>query len=212
MIARRVYTTLFQPLLSAPIAPTPTTLRMSTTTRSKKGAYTYEYPRPGLTVDAIIIKRPTAANGATKQSHAELLLINRKNEPFKNKWAIPGGFVDENESLDAAASRELLEETSVPPSKAYMTQIGMFGDPGRDPRGWVVSAAYAAIVPDTIPVKAGDDAQDAQWYALNNLPPLAFDHKLIIKTACRRLAETPQVSSDPELRRQLTEAAERLEG
>ncbi|KAF5834915.1 ADP-ribose pyrophosphatase [Dunaliella salina] len=163
-----------------------------------------EYPRPGLTVDALIIKRPTAADGTTQQIQAELLLINRKKEPFKDTWAIPGGFVDENESLDAAASRELLEETSVPPSQAYMTQIGMFGDPGRDPR--------AGITKNRADEDLEDDAQDAQWFALDRLPPLAFDHKLIIKTACRRLAEKPQVSSDSELTRQLTEAANRLEG
>jgi 8-oxo-dGTP diphosphatase len=103
--------------------------------------HTYDYPRPALTVDAVIVAKEAAV--------PQLLLIQRKIDPFKDAWALPGGFVNENESLDVAAARELEEETSVSPKDVNLVQVGTFGDKGRDPRGWTVTVAYACVVPTT---------------------------------------------------------------
>lgn len=170
--------------------------------------YTYQYPRPALTVDCVIIAHP-------QEQPAQLLLIKRQNDPFKDKWALPGGFVDENESLDHAAARELKEETSVDitSSQALLTQVGAFGDPGRDPRGWTVTAAYAALVPTTdLGVKAADDAKEAQWFPVGDLPDLAFDHKMVVREAMRAVAAKPQAAAVGGLVGQLTAAAHKLEG
>ena len=107
-----------------------------------EGQHTYRYPRPGLTVDACIVAEQ-------KESNPRVLLIQRKHEPFAGAWALPGGFVDEGEPLNVAAARELQEETSVDPSTIAIEQVGAYGDPGRDPRGWTVTVAYCAIVPST---------------------------------------------------------------
>ncbi len=106
--------------------------------------FTYQWPRPSLTVDAAII-----AASKTLSPIPHLLLIKRKNAPCQNMWALPGGFVDENEPLDIAAARELQEETGVDPASVILKQVGAFADPGRDPRGWCCTAAYAALVPST---------------------------------------------------------------
>ncbi|GFR40485.1 hypothetical protein Agub_g1052 [Astrephomene gubernaculifera] len=172
------------------------------------GQYTYQYPRPALTVDTVIVSRP---NGGTP---AQLLLIKRKNPPFKDCWALPGGFVDEGESLDSAAGRELQEETSVDPGQVALTQVGAFGDPGRDPRGWTVTVAYAALVPSTqLGVKAADDAKDARWFPVGSLPPLAFDHKLVVRSALRHLAASSEAQqAEAGLPASLEEAATKLDG
>ncbi|KAI7845785.1 hypothetical protein COHA_000699 [Chlorella ohadii] len=139
--------------------------------------------------------------------------LQRKHDPFAGAWALPGGFVDENEPLDKAAARELQEETGVNPDDVLLTQVGAFGDPGRDPRGWCVSVAYAALVPTTdLGVQAADDAQAAQWYDVQQLPKLAFDHKLIVRTAFRHLAGQESVQQQGGLGDQLAAAAEKLEG
>ena len=109
---------------------------------STQDGYTYKYPRPALTVDTCII---AAKDDATPQ----VLLIQRKHDPFKGFWALPGGFVDEGENLEAAARRELQEETSVDPAAVQIEQVGAYGEAGRDPRGWTVSVAYCAIVPSS---------------------------------------------------------------
>jgi 8-oxo-dGTP diphosphatase len=127
-----------------------------------------------VTVDIVIIK---------KEADYELLLIKRKNEPFKDSWALPGGFVDENEDLETAAKRELQEETQIQIDSLH--QIGAFGRPFRDPRGHMISVAYfGEVSPNTIAV-ASDDAKEAQWFSINNLPTLAFDHDEIIEKALR---------------------------
>jgi 8-oxo-dGTP diphosphatase len=237
----------------------------------------HRWPRPAVTVDAAIVAKPCGARPA------ELLLIKRKFEPFKDAWALPGGFVNENEGLDAAAARELHEETSVDPSSVLLTQVrrawwdartkfcieagaqelgsqfeseesvlvtpaplcsplyrevqvGSFGDPGRDPRGWTITVAYAALVPDTnLGVKAAvrckkedeegvrfqwltypiggalqDDAREASWFSVGELPMLAFDHKLIVRETFRTLAGRPEAAGA--LAKALTEAASKLEG
>ena len=114
-----------------------------------------------------------------------LLLIKRLAEPFVSCFALPGGFVLEEESLDAAASRELREETGV--EKVYLEQLYTFGDPQRDPRGRVVTVAYYALVPGTHVLRAGTDASDAAWFPVTKLPELAFDHRKIVEYAHQRL-------------------------
>lgn len=120
------------------------------------------------------------------ENSLQLLLIERKTNPFKNCWAIPGGFVTDNESLEEAVSRELKEETNL--DIHYLEQLYTYGNPDRDPRGHVISIAYCAIVkPDKFEVKADTDAKEAKWFPINNLPDLAFDHAKIIKNAKERL-------------------------
>ena len=114
-----------------------------------------------------------------------LLLIRRRPKPFENRYALPGGFVREEESLDAAATRELREETGV--EKAYLEQLYTFGDPKRDPRGRVITVAYYALAPHTEILRAGTDASDAGWFPFIELPSLAFDHRKIVEYAHQRI-------------------------
>lgn len=129
-----------------------------------------------VTVDVIITK--------IEQSVFFLLLIKRKNDPFRDYWALPGGFVDENEDLEVAAMRELEEETQIKVS--HLDQVGAFGKPFRDPRGHMVSVAYFGIVPENTIAVAADDAKEVQWFSIKNLPELAFDHSDIIKKALQK--------------------------
>jgi 8-oxo-dGTP diphosphatase len=152
--------------------------------------YTYEYPRPAVTVDiAVFGKRGT---------ELVVLLIERKHEPFLGCWALPGGFVDANEALDAAALRELLEETGL--AGVTLKQVGAFGEPGRDPRGHTVSVAFVTEAdPASAKVAAGDDAAKAEWHAWSTLRlagdaqgkpgdvRLAFDHDRVLLAARARL-------------------------
>ena len=122
----------------------------------------------------------------------KVLLIKRKNDPFKCKWALPGGFVDEHESLDNAVERELKEETGL--ENIRLKQFGTFGDPGRDPRGHTVSIVYIGYLNTEAHVTGQDDALEAAWHPLNKLPNLAFDHHEIIARAistCENLSKTP---------------------
>jgi 8-oxo-dGTP diphosphatase len=114
-----------------------------------------------------------------------LVLIRRLAKPFENRYALPGGFVLEDESLDAAAIRELREETGV--DKVYLEQLYTFGDPKRDPRGRVITVAYYALVPHTQVLQAGTDASDAAWFPVTELPLLAFDHRKIVEYAHQRI-------------------------
>ncbi len=130
-----------------------------------------------VTVDAVVFKK-------TDNSYM-LLLIKRKNEPFKNSWAIPGGFLEENEDLETAAKRELHEETGV--SIDTMEQLKAFGKPERDPRQRTVSVAFMAFADDTHIAKAADDAVEADWFPTSALPELAFDHLQIINFALTKI-------------------------
>jgi 8-oxo-dGTP diphosphatase len=145
-----------------------------------KKKFTYDYPRPSVTADVVLVA------GGGEERH--ILLIRRKKEPFAGKWALPGGFVDENEKLEKAAARELEEETGVRLT-TKLRQIGAFGDPGRDPRGHTVSIAFLAEARRTPKIDAGDDASDARWFPLNKLPPLAFDHRKIVRAALALLTD-----------------------
>lgn len=124
-----------------------------------------------VTVDIII----------ANSSLDKILLIQRLNDPFKGMWALPGGFVDENEDLETAAHRELKEETSLQVEK--LIQVKAFGKPGRDPRQHTVSVAFCGIACANAQISAADDAKDARWFLRDNLPELAFDHSIIIKEA-----------------------------
>lgn len=142
--------------------------------------YSYEYPRPSLCCDTVVFCGPAQAR--------KLLLVRRGSEPFKGYWALPGGFVDEGERPVEAARRELAEETGVI-WEGPMVPIGAFGDPGRDPRGWTVSATYLADMGlDEQLVVPGDDAAEARWFFADDLPgELAFDHGEIVAGALWRL-------------------------
>lgn len=141
--------------------------------------YTYKHPRPAVTVD-IAIFRPF--------NHGfQILLIQRDRDPFQGMNALPGGFLDQNESLEEAAARELSEETGL--IGVGLSQIHTFSALDRDPRGHTVSTCFGGLLdPDTgKQIRAGDDARTADWFALEELPPLAFDHELIIKTAVSKI-------------------------
>ena len=141
--------------------------------------YTYEYPHPAVTVDTLIF---TVRDDALK-----VLLIKRAQEPFRGVWAIPGGFVNIDEDLEAAARRELQEETGV--CGGYLEQLYTYGAPDRDPRERVISVAYYALLPfEQLQPRAASDAEDVGWFALDALPALAFDHPLILEMARQRLA------------------------
>jgi len=122
-----------------------------------------------------------------REQDLQVLLIRRKHPPFADYWAIPGGFVRMDESLESAALRELKEETGV--RDVYIEQLYTFGQPDRDPRTRVIAVAYFALVPETTlsPLRAGDDAADARWWSMYALPQLAFDHAEILDYALTRL-------------------------
>ncbi len=141
--------------------------------------HTYEYPRPAVTVDCAIF------NLASKKPM--ILLIRRGGEPFKGSYALPGGFVNIDETAETAAARELFEETGLKLGAPLM-QIGAFSAVDRDPRGRVISIAYFGIT-DQTEVTAGDDAVAAEWFDARELPDLAFDHAEIIVHAMSELLE-----------------------
>lgn len=141
--------------------------------------YSYEYPRPAITVDCIIF-------GLDASQQLKVLLIQRGTEPYLDYWAFPGGFVDMDETLEAAALRELEEETGM--REVFIEQLYTFGNPGRDPRGRVISVAYFALVNlERYQIKAASDASNAAWFEVNSMPELAFDHQQIFNTALERL-------------------------
>src|SRR5262249_41917337 len=145
--------------------------------RSRMG-YTYEYPRPALTVDCVVF--------GFEERALSVLLIQRGLEPFKGKWALPGGFVRVDETLDHAARRELNEEAGL--KNVFLEQLYTFGEVDRDPRERVVTVAYYALVKLAAhETKAATDAADARWFALSKVPKLAFDHTEILATAMARL-------------------------
>jgi 8-oxo-dGTP diphosphatase len=137
-----------------------------------------DYPRPSVSVDVIIF--------TLRENDLHMLLVKRGHPPFEGMWAIPGGFVGIDESLEDAALRELEEETGV--RNVYLEQLYTFGKLDRDPRGRVITVAYFALVPVTaIDPHAGSDAAEARWWSVYDLPPLAFDHADILAYALQRL-------------------------
>lgn len=142
------------------------------------GNFCYEYPRPAVTTDCAIFRRDGG--------ELNILLIQRGSEPYKGKWALPGGFMQMDETADECAKRELYEETEI--KDIQLKQLYTFTDVNRDPRGRTVSIAYTGIInsQDSV-IKAGDDAEHAQWFNIKDIPELAFDHDLILKYALERI-------------------------
>jgi 8-oxo-dGTP diphosphatase len=165
--------------------------KTSQTGSEQKQEHCYEHPRPSLTVDIILFYR--------EADRVEVLLIKRANDPFKGRWAFPGGFVDENESLENAAARELREETGL--KKIRLEQVGAFGDPGRDPRGHTISIAFAAVLEARVEAKAADDAEDAAWHTVARPPRLAFDHKKILRVALEHMFNKSKQGSRSSVRK-----------
>lgn len=141
--------------------------------------YTYQHPHPAVTTDIVIF--------TIRRQQLELLLIRRADDPFKDSWALPGGFIEIDEDLEHCALRELGEETGV--TGVYLEQLYTFGAPGRDPRERVISVAwYALVPPDRTNIRAASDAREVAWFEVRQLPPLAFDHKDIVALAHQRLS------------------------
>jgi 8-oxo-dGTP diphosphatase len=137
-----------------------------------------KYERPSVTVDVVMM--------SLRQQDLQVLLIKRRSWPCEGMWAIPGGFVNMDESLETAAKRELQEETGV--QNVYLEQLYTFGDPGRDPRTRVITVVYFALLPSQhLQIRAADDAVDVGWFPVHQLPPLAFDHDKILNYALERL-------------------------
>ena len=136
--------------------------------------YTYKYPRPAVTADCIVV---------TREVEPKVLLSQRGDEPFKGAWAFPGGFMNMDETTEKCAIRELEEETGLRVSAIH--QIGAYSKVDRDPRGRTVTVAYLAIIDKPIAVTGQDDAANAEWWPLANLPNLAFDHYEIIQDAIK---------------------------
>ncbi len=141
--------------------------------------FCYVHPHPAVTTDVVLF--------TIKNEQLQILLINRAAKPFQMTWALPGGFLELDETLEACAMRELEEETGI--SGVYLEQLYTFGNPGRDPRERVISVAYYALAPyhKGLDPKAASDARDVSWHPINSLPDLAFDHAEIIKLAHQRL-------------------------
>lgn len=141
-------------------------------------AYTYEYPRPAVTADCIVI---------TREADPKVLLIQRGGNPFKGSWAFPGGFMDIDETTEQCAIRELEEETGL--KLTVLQQIGAYSKVDRDPRGRTITVAYLMIVDAPMAVTGQDDAAKAEWWPLSDLPHLAFDHYDIMQDAIKKYKE-----------------------
>jgi 8-oxo-dGTP diphosphatase len=140
--------------------------------------FTYDHPHPAVTVDAVVFGYDDA--------DLKVLLIQRNGAPFRGRWALPGGFVEIDESLEDAVLRELEEETGI--TRLYLEQLYTFGAPKRDPRERVISVAYYALVKLTHhAVRAASDARNVAWFPVADLPALAFDHEEVLDVALRRL-------------------------
>ncbi len=144
----------------------------------KTNKFCYDYPRPSVTTDCVLFART--------EDDLKVLLIERKFEPYKGKWAFPGGFLNMDEDIETGAKRELYEETGL--QNVELQQLHTFGDIGRDPRGRVISVVYFAVIElDNHKAKAGDDAEKAEWFSVKNLPELAFDHSKILDFALNKI-------------------------
>ena len=141
-------------------------------------SFNYKYPRPAITADCVVF--------GLDDEDLKVLLIQRANEPFKGRWALPGGFAIVGESLEETARRELNEETGL--KDVFLEQLYTFSDPKRDPREHVVTVAYYALVNlSDHEVHASTDAKNAAWFCIDDVPPLAFDHDIILKMGHDRL-------------------------
>lgn len=158
---------------------------MSEENKANEGLkYSYKYPHPSVTTDCVIF----GFDGVK----LKVLLVERGMAPYKGRWAFPGGFLNMDESAEEGALRELKEETGL--EGAYIRQFYTFSNPQRDPRERVITIAYYALV-RMQEVKGGDDASDARWFALDEVPPLAFDHDKILRKAEKTLRQ--QIHFEP---------------
>ncbi len=147
--------------------------------------YSYKYPHPAVTTDSVIF--------GFDGSSINILLIERGIEPFKGTWALPGGFLNLDETVEEGAIRELREETNI--NDVYLEQFHVFSAPNRDPRERVLTVAFFALVSkNDFEIIAGDDANEAQWFEWNHLPPLAFDHAEIVRMAKEKLQDKLRIS------------------
>jgi 8-oxo-dGTP diphosphatase len=141
--------------------------------------YTYDYPRPAVTADIAVLRL---------EEVPEILLIQRKAYPLKDMWALPGGFMEMEESLEEAARRELVEETGI--KAGELIRFDTYDKPGRDPRGRTITQVFVMIWKEEMGLpKAGSDAAELRWFPLNELPTLAFDHALIVADVLRMIRE-----------------------
>ena len=150
---------------------------------AKKGKYIYDWPRPMVTVDAVVF--------ACAGDKTEVLLINRKHEPFRGRWAVPGGFIEIDEELEDAVARELAEETGL--TGIGLKQMHTFGKCGRDPRGRQITIAFIGLATQEQreTIRAGDDAAEAKWFDIEKLPEdMAFDHDEMVGLAIEKLSQT----------------------
>ena len=135
--------------------------------------YTYKYPHPAVTADCIVF--------ACQNEKTQVLLIKRGSEPCKDMWALPGGFMNIDESAEEAAIRELKEETGIDVKE--VTQVGAYSKVDRDPRERVITIAFYTVIDNPVKAVGQDDAKQAEWFTLDNLPTLAFDHSKILSAA-----------------------------
>jgi len=143
----------------------------------EKQKYTYDYPRPAVTTDCVVF--------GFDGHDLKILLIERGFEPYKGSWAFPGGFLNMDETAEQGALRELKEETGL--NLNYLKQVGAFSDVNRDPRTRVITIAFYSFT-KIMEVKGGDDAARAQWFPIDEIPTLAFDHELILRKTLERLS------------------------
>lgn len=143
-----------------------------------KKLYRYEYPHPAVTMDSLVF--------SFDGKRLRVLLIERGNEPYKGKWAFPGGFLNMDESCEAGALRELEEETGL--TDVHLEQFHTFSQPGRDPRERIVTVSYYALT-GVLEAHAGDDAAKARWFDLDKVPPMAFDHNEMLQIGLKHLRE-----------------------
>lgn len=144
----------------------------------EKGKYTYDYPRPAVTTDCVVF--------GFDGHNLKILLIERGLEPYKGCWAFPGGFLNMDETAEQGALRELREETGL--DLNYLKQVGAFSDVNRDPRTRVITIAFYALAKKSS-VRGGDDAARAQWFPIDDIPHLAFDHDYILRKTMNKLRQ-----------------------
>jgi 8-oxo-dGTP diphosphatase len=163
-----------------------------------KRNYCYSWPRPAVTVDIVLF----TVTGSLQNLRLRVLLIERGEQPFRGAWALPGGFVRQDEELQTAAFRELQEETGI--AQVFLEQVAAIGTPGRDPRGHTVTILYVGLVAaDRYQLASQGDAAAVRWFDLvagASLPPLAFDHTVLLRQALthlrRRVDETPALCAE----------------